>query len=124
VVGLRSAASELGRAFRTLRESQQHPSDAFFFFVGAGISAPQVPLATAQEDEWRRRVSRDESFVEAPPAPESSAMTRYSFWLRKAYSQPIERQRYFRELIEGAPSRPRTCGSATFCSAAPRPRSS
>ena len=30
-------------------------------------------------------------------------MTRYSFWLRKAYSQPIERQRYFRELIEGAP---------------------
>jgi tetratricopeptide (TPR) repeat protein len=97
-IDLLSAINEIKSAY----EEGSPQRSPFFFVVGAGISYPSIPLATeitvhCQQKAEPRVLKREKSSTESTPLGE------YSYWFDKAYPQPINRQRYLRELIEKKP---------------------
>lgn len=90
---LRAAASEIQAAYRNRELGQP-----FFFIVGAGLSAPAVPLASAIADHCRSQVGPEDD-VFAPSQP----LEAYSYWFDRAYPQPADRQRYLKTLIQNKP---------------------
>ncbi len=97
VVGVTSAIEEIATTFIRLDAEGGHASDAYFFLVGAGVSTPQVKLAGAIEEECRRGL--DDS-APIPPDVARNPMRRYSYWLAQAHPNRVQRQRYFRKMIE------------------------
>lgn len=91
-----AAIAEIASTFKRLEEEGTHASRAYFFVVGAGISTPQVKLAGAIEEECRQSVPGAAIPAEAAANP----MHRYSFWLEQAHPNRVQRQRYFRRMIE------------------------
>lgn len=89
-------------------------SSPFFFIVGAGISAPQVPTAgeviklCQAESPGKGRAGGHQ-----PKPLDQEWIDYYSDALEKAYPSPIQRQRFFRDLIESSGFRSLTCGLAT-----------
>lgn len=80
-------------------------SPPFFFMVGAGISAPNVPLAGEIIEECRRQaytLGRDS------PANRTDPIGRYSHWFQQALPQPIQRQQFLRGLVESTAITPAT----------------
>jgi hypothetical protein len=76
------------------RRSEQPP---FSFIVGAGLSCPEVPLASGIIDHCR---------CECPDATEPpglDAIGRYDSWFRRAYPELVDRQPYIRQLVENKP---------------------
>lgn len=72
----------------------------YVMIFGAGVSAPQIPLASAVEEhciEEARKVGRDVEILEG------SAVARYSHIFNLAYPHALDRQRYLRGLIDGKP---------------------
>ncbi len=100
-ISLAEAVSQLTAAFGRRQRANGNASDAFFFMIGAGMSAPAIPLAGEIEEHCRGTL-RQEPDVGVPRA----AIDRYSFWLERAFPQPIERQELFRQLIERRPISP------------------
>jgi tetratricopeptide (TPR) repeat protein len=100
------AVQEIGGGFRRARE-QNRPSP-YFFLIGAGVSAPQVPLASALEEDCRRMAVKLGNPADLP-ATVRTAMDRYGHWFQLAYPNPSERQQYLREQMESA-----TVSQATF----------
>jgi tetratricopeptide (TPR) repeat protein len=96
-VHLGEAIGEIVSAFARGEADRRHPSDAFFFLIGAGLSTPQVPLAGEIDRHCREVAELDERTLSEDP------LERYSEALSRAYPQPVERQEYFRSLIEGKP---------------------
>ncbi len=76
---------------------EEHASDAFFFFVGAGLAAPTVKLARDIELECKADAEAEGNVK--PPATDT-AMDRYSHWFQAAHFEPVDRQRYLRDLIK------------------------
>lgn len=70
----------------------------FFFLVGAGVSYPPVPLASAIVDDCKQRAQKYRALDEPD---NKNPIADYSFWFEKAYPAPADRQRYLRSLIEG-----------------------
>lgn len=68
----------------------------FVFVVGAGVSAPPVPLAAEIEKHCQEKVGHG---LTVKPA----AIDRYSYWFRTAYPDPVERQEYLKSLIHNQP---------------------
>lgn len=96
---LGGAVSQLKRTFGHAADRQPHPSNTYFFIIGAGVSAPEVPLA--HEIERRcRTVIDDEHITDEIPA-DGNAMQRYSCCLQAAYPHPRSRQEFFQQLIAG-----------------------
>jgi tetratricopeptide (TPR) repeat protein len=88
LISLRVAMAEIRGAY----DGGRAP---FFFVVGAGVSAPTVPLAWQIIEHCRERAGGDEG----PQDP----LDRYGYWLQRAYPQPKNRQDFFRSLIAGKP---------------------
>jgi tetratricopeptide (TPR) repeat protein len=87
----------LAEAVDEIRRTARSPDWPFFFMVGAGISVPSVPTASAIVADCRSRYS-----LTSPP-PGLSPMREYSWWLEKAFPSPGPRREYFQKLIEGKP---------------------
>lgn len=69
----------------------------FFFLVGAGISHPPIPLASEIIEHCK--VAAGKYGTIKPPSGKQS-IDKYSHWFQQAYPQPIQRQKYLRNLIE------------------------
>src|ERR1035437_2167860 len=72
----------------------------FFFMVGAGISSPPVPLASAIVEELKSQADQ-EALAQGPP--ESEPLKAYSWWFEQCFPQPQQRQEYLRSLIDKKP---------------------
>lgn len=99
VVPLRDAVTEIvrGGAPRTIDGAYSSP---FFFLVGAGVSAPVIPLSSMVEAECRRLVEEEGIKLEVPSG--MSPQQSYSYWIEKAHPQPWQQQQYFRGMMEGS----------------------
>lgn len=75
----------------------------FFFIVGAGVSAPQIPTASEIIELCKKKVKNNISFSrwenEAKTMNESLL---YSFWIEKAYPSQETRRLFFKNLVEQA----------------------
>ncbi|MGH7801305.1 MAG: SIR2 family protein [Thermodesulfobacteriota bacterium] len=93
-IKLKIAISQIQQAC----EDQSGKRLPFFFLVGAGISYPHIPLASEIEKHCKEVAQKydrkDEPTGKRP-------MDIYSHWFNQAYPQPILRQKYLRELIQG-----------------------
>lgn len=87
----------LEEAVREIAEASAKDAGAFFFLVGAGISAPEVPLAALIADDCRDRANRRLGGDDPGPA---AAMDAYSYWFEKAFPQPLHRQQYLQEMLQ------------------------
>jgi tetratricopeptide (TPR) repeat protein len=96
VIDLSTAAYEI----RTAYENRDH-GQPFFFVVGAGVSAPSVPLAREITAHCRDRTIASRAIEELPA--DRTPLDHYSYWFDHAYPQPLDRQRYLRSLIVGKP---------------------
>jgi hypothetical protein len=67
----------------------------FFFMVGAGISSPPVPLASAIVEDCRKQRAG------LVPPDGQSLMVAYMWWFEKACPSRADRQNYQRGLIQG-----------------------
>ena len=97
LIDLETAASHIHQACEDNREVAQSP---FFFIIGAGISHPQVPLSL-EIIEHCKEIAIKYNRENEPQGKETIDI--YSHWLRQAYPQPRQRQKYFRTLIEKKP---------------------
>jgi len=70
----------------------------FFFLVGAGISHPPIPLALDIIEHCKVTAGK---YGKINPPLEKQSIDKYSHWFQQAYPQPIQRQNYLRNLIEG-----------------------
>src|SRR5687768_5208777 len=77
--------------------------NAFFFIVGAGISAPAIPLASGIEAECRKIAERDGI---ALPEPSNDPMTSYERMLVRVHPNPRDRQDFLHDLMHDAPISP------------------
>lgn len=94
----------LAEAVRQIVEGADWASDQgntrpFFFIVGAGMSAPEIPTASAIEEMCRQA---GPALTEAELAP-TDPMARYEFWFSRAFPQAVERQTFLRSLIADKP---------------------
>lgn len=75
----------------------------FFFIVGAGVSAPQIPTANGIIELCKKKVKNNISFSrwenEAKTMNESLL---YSFWIEKAYPSQ-EKDAYFLKILLNKP---------------------
>jgi tetratricopeptide (TPR) repeat protein len=94
VIELDKAAEQIRRACTPGRRPP------FFFIIGAGISNPPIPLASEIEEDCRTIAL---GYDQEDNSGGMSAINRYSYWFDRAYEQPVLRQEYLRELIEGTP---------------------
>ncbi|MBM3216977.1 hypothetical protein FJZ36_18945, partial [Candidatus Poribacteria bacterium] len=90
----------LDEAIRNIRAACKRPRkrQPFFFMIGAGVSAPTIPLAP----EIIRHCKRKAKLPRRSKPPEfADVLDEYSFWLNRAYGDATLRQEYFRGIIEG-----------------------
>lgn len=89
---------------------QLHKSDhllPYFFIIGAGVSAPEIPLAgriveLCKEEIQRRNSEYYAKCVEEMRQYESNAMKNYSGWIERAYPNGVDRSRFFKSIIAEA----------------------
>jgi len=75
---------------------------AFFFIVGAGISYPQIPLASGIEAKCQEKLTAEGSSADIP-LQEKSSLDRYESLFDKAYPQAEDRQEFLHNLIHKSP---------------------
>ena len=75
------------------------PKSPFFFFVGAGISHPPIPLASTVQAQCRTRAER---YGHKPPRADCSPLESYSHWFERAHPNREGRQHFLRTLMENA----------------------
>ena len=97
LLGLKEAVSEISQACEGCEGAHLTP---FFLVVGAGISAPAVPLARSIIDTCQGVARRYERMG---PPPGSTTLDEYSFWFSRAYPGARQRQQFLRSLIERRP---------------------
>lgn len=91
---LSTAVSEIAQACKE-RPDGDSP---FFFIVGAGISYPQIPLASQIEKECRSLASK---LGRSQEPSDKNPLDTYSYWFEKAFPQPQQRQQYLQGLMRG-----------------------
>jgi tetratricopeptide (TPR) repeat protein len=98
VIDIQTAVREIVTATRrrTKRDPTAYP---FFFIVGAGISAPMIPIASAIVNKCHKEAEN-----ERLPVPEESTdpMQRYERILTLVYPSAEERREFFHQLIHDA----------------------
>lgn len=96
-ISLSEAVSEIRQACEDVETDSGYP---FFFLVGAGISCPQVALASQITAACRTEAEK-RNRTTAPL--HNDAMSQYSHWFQSAYPQPIQRKKYLKSLIDNKP---------------------
>ncbi|MDW8354616.1 MAG: tetratricopeptide repeat protein [Bryobacterales bacterium] len=91
---------DLNTAVRQIKQTCENNDCPFFFVVGAGISAPEVPLAAEIVQHCKKKAIADGVPEHDDP---KDPLRRYSHWFSQAYPSPKDRQQYLRSLIEGKP---------------------
>lgn len=79
---------------QTLKNSTESP---FFFFIGAGISTPQIPTAADMITEFKQKSHN------IPIITPNNPIDVYSAWFAEAFPQPELRRKYLEKKIEGIP---------------------
>lgn len=79
----------------------------YFFIVGAGISAPEIPLSDGIIELCKKEINkRSEEFYEQCAEEmqqyETNASKRYSGWIERAFPNSVDRSRFFRRIIKRA----------------------
>jgi hypothetical protein len=92
---LKTAVSHI---VQVLAETGGSANSPFFFVVGAGLSAPVVPLAPDIEEECRQKAI---ALGRSEPPRGKLSIDSYSHWFSAAMPQPRQRQAYLRGLIDG-----------------------
>jgi tetratricopeptide (TPR) repeat protein len=88
----------------TLARTEKDPTAfPFFFIVGAGISAPSVPIASKIVDHCCELAQRRN--LKMPALPDDP-MEKYEKTLITLHPNPADRQQYFHDLIQNAPISP------------------
>lgn len=98
-INLRTAVEEIASSTTSKRLRGDFP---FFFIVGAGVSYPQIPLASGIEELCRNKICADGNH-ETLSLHETSPLDRYEFLFDKAYPQPEDRQEFLHNLIHRSP---------------------
>jgi len=93
-ISLSMAANQIRQAVEFEEESP------FFFVVGAGISWPPIPLASAIVTQCRREAQK---FGRTVAGADEGNMASYSRWFEAAFPQRAMRQQYLRKLIQDQP---------------------
>ncbi|WP_160726165.1 SIR2 family protein [Bacillus sp. USDA818B3_A] len=93
-----SQKMHLNQAIYEITDSLSIRDFPFYFIVGAGISYDSVPLAKDIIELCKTKLKK--SNIPITIDENLKGAEEYSFWLDKAYHQPISRQRFFRDLIE------------------------
>jgi hypothetical protein len=97
-IDLDTAVSEIQQACEDGGpDSRRSP---FFLIVGAGISCPEVPLASTIIEHCKEVAAR---YNRRSPPARVAMLDEYSHWFGLAYRQARMRQRYLRDLIENRP---------------------
>ena len=96
-ISLSEAVSEIRQACEDAEAGSGYP---FFFLVGAGISYPQVALASQITAACRTEAEKRDR-TKAPL--HGDAMSQYSHWFQSAYPQAIQRKKYLKSLIDNKP---------------------
>jgi tetratricopeptide (TPR) repeat protein len=95
-IDLATAISEIKQA----REETEGGKSPFFIIAGGGISAPFIPLASEITQECKTVATK---YGRASEPPSNLPLDAYSHWFERAFPQAIQRQRYFKKLMEGKP---------------------
>ncbi|HEY0264759.1 MAG TPA: tetratricopeptide repeat protein [Granulicella sp.] len=95
IISLSDATSKIHRIVRQRQEREER--SPFFFIVGAGVSAPEIPLAGEIEEHCRNEAARDGNTT---PPDSARASDTYSYWFSSAYPSAADRQFYLRSLME------------------------
>ena len=93
-IDLEIAVNHIQHASKDIKEDVS----PFFFLVGAGISHPPIPLASDIIEHCKVTAGK---YGKIKPPLEKQSIDEYSHWFQQAYPQPIQRQNYLRNLIEG-----------------------
>jgi hypothetical protein len=90
----------LQKAVQLIKENHERHSRPYVFLVGAGISAPSVPLAAKLQEVCKDKMSGHQVLG----TPQSDAIIdQYSFWLQQAFPDPAGRLEFFKRFIEDKP---------------------
>jgi tetratricopeptide (TPR) repeat protein len=98
-LSLQKAVQEIVASTTRRRPKGEFP---FFLIVGAGISCPQIPLASGIESRCREKLTGD-GFSVALSLEEKSPLDRYEVLFDRAYPQSEDRQEFLHDLIHKAP---------------------
>jgi tetratricopeptide (TPR) repeat protein len=96
ILDLKDAVVEIQQACDETEDGDTHP---FFFIIGAGLSAPSIPLAGAMVQHFQekaKKYGKDENIGK----DKTVGIDEYDFWFNQAYPQRIDRQRYLRKMIK------------------------
>lgn len=79
----------------------------YFFIVGAGISAPEIPLAPeiielCKEEIRNRTPEYYDLCIEEMRQYEANPTKNYSGWIERAYPNSVDRSRFFKSIITEA----------------------
>lgn len=91
----------------TLQLHKEDPLLPYFFIVGAGVSAPEIPLAgkiveLCKKEVLRRNSEYYSNCVEEMRTYEANATKNYSGWIERAYPNSVDRSRFFKSIITKA----------------------
>lgn len=94
----------IGDTIALLEDKKDFP---YFFVVGAGISVPEIPTASKITEMCKKLVEKRNSVAfqnELKTEKELSldASSAYSFWIEKAFPNPINRSSFYKSLIKNA----------------------
>src|SRR6476661_7088200 len=90
---LENAVSEIHQAC----ENRNGSRSPFFFIVGAGISAPTIPIASEIEAECKA-IAINQKRANEPKS--KNPLDSYSHWFEAAWPNAEQRQQYLRKKIE------------------------
>ena len=103
-IDLSQAIVEIKQAFPPKDQTQATHQLPFFFIVGAGISAPSIPLAEEIIRECEKKALSDfENSLPGAPGSNASPMAKYSYYMKTAYPHAELRQAYIKTLIHDKP---------------------
>lgn len=103
LIDLETAVREIVNSTRN-RRKRDETATPFFFIVGAGISAPHVPVASAIEKLCHEAADRDQ--VRVPTDLSADPMERYERMLTLVHPNAADRQEFLHQLIRDAPISP------------------
>ncbi len=104
IISVKQAIQHISATVLLHKNDLQSP---YFFITGAGISAPEIPLAGGIIEYCKKEIqNRDADYYQECLAEmeqiKGNPMKSYSEWISRAYPNNIDRSRFFKNLINAA----------------------
>ncbi len=106
---LKEAVNIIWETIRIAEEQENSISHPYFFIVGAGISAPEIPLAGGIIEHCKKKAksfcnskTEENELVSRGDVYSEKSAKYYSYWFGTAYKNKIQRQQYLKEIINTA----------------------